>query len=73
MRVIESRLDSYGGDSKMAILRDGTQLPVSQSGFAPLPMVLSTGTQDARRPEYSAHLEKTGLWLGNGKSLPQRG
>jgi two-component system LytT family response regulator len=36
-----SRLEPYGRDSKVAILRDGTQLPVSQSGLARLSKVLS--------------------------------
>lgn len=36
-----SRLEPYGRDSKVAILRDGTQLPVSQSGLTRLSKVLS--------------------------------
>ena len=36
-----SRLEPYGRDSKVAVLRDGTQLPVSQSGLARLSKVLS--------------------------------
>lgn len=36
-----SRLEPYGRDSKAAILRDGTQLPVSQSGLTRLSKVLS--------------------------------
>jgi two-component system LytT family response regulator len=36
-----SRLEPYGRDSKVAILRDGTRLPVSQSGLTRLSKVLS--------------------------------
>jgi len=36
-----SRLEPYGRDSKLAVLRDGTQLPVSQAGLARLSKVLS--------------------------------
>jgi two-component system LytT family response regulator len=35
------RLEPYGKDSKVAVLRDGTQLPVSQSGLTRLTKALS--------------------------------
>lgn len=37
-----SRLEPHGRDSKVAVLRDGTQLPVSQSGLARLSKMLSS-------------------------------
>jgi two-component system LytT family response regulator len=36
-----ARLEPYGRDSKVAILKDGTQLPVSQSGLARLSKLLA--------------------------------
>jgi two-component system LytT family response regulator len=35
-----SKIEPYGKDSKVAVLRDGTQLPVSRSGYQRLKMVL---------------------------------
>jgi two-component system LytT family response regulator len=35
-----AKLESYAKDSKMAVLKDGTQLPVSKSGYGKLKKLL---------------------------------
>jgi two-component system LytT family response regulator len=35
-----SRIEPYGKDSKVAVLADGTQLPVSRAGYERLQAVL---------------------------------
>jgi len=38
-----AKIEAYTKDSKIAVLRDGTQLPVSRAGYARLKVLLGEG------------------------------